>query len=440
MNQVIASFFKARKGEIEALAQELFQCPETAETEFRSMGAVSAYLEGHGFQIESGAGGMETAFRAVRGSGRPIIGFLGEYDALPNLNQQPVPFPQGEPGLPGHGCGHNLLGSAAAAAAAALADALEAEGRTGTVVYYGCPAEEILKGKIVMLKNGCFQELDAALSWHPGMENNCGELAYLAMDSVQFFFEGKASHASAAPDRGRSALDACELMNVGANYLREHVPDDVRIHYAHLPREATPNVVPAKSAVWYFVRARDRATVDDVTGRLEDIARGAALMTSTQVKWKFLSRGCGTLVNMRMCGLVHRVMTELGPPLFTREEKEFVRQLSVHTPGQTPELWLDETVTPMRGSITYMSGSTDVSDVSRAVPTAYFRAVCGPKGSALHSWQYAACAGHSTGMTGMLFAARVLAECGWRLSTQQPLLDAVRKEFEEKSTQTDPAN
>ena len=256
INETIRSFLQEHRADITTTAQRIFTFAELADEEQRSSRELGAFLERSGFSVKYGIGGMPTSLRAEWGNGSPVIGFLGEYDALPELDQPPVPYYCGDAAKSGHGCGHNLLGTGAASAAAAMAAALKAEGKSGTVVFYGCPAEEILKGKVVMAKNGCFRELDAALSWHPAMENRCGELAYLAMDSIQFHFHGKAAHASAAPHRGRSALDAVELMNVGANYLREHVTDDVRIHYAHLPNGAKPNIVPAEAGVVLCARPR----------------------------------------------------------------------------------------------------------------------------------------------------------------------------------------
>ncbi len=433
MNNIIHVFLEENRDRIIGLAHEIFGYAELAEEEMKSAAALKAYLEAFGFAVEEGVGGMPTALRAVKGSGKPVIGFLGEYDALPALDQPPVPHYCGDAEKPGHGCGHNLLGTGSATAAAALAYAMEKQGLPGTVVFYGCPAEEILKGKIVMAGNGCFSELDAALSWHPGMENRCGELAYLAMDSVRFHFHGKPAHASAAPYRGRSALDATELMNIGANYLREHVTDDVRIHYAPLPADLKPNVVPAEAGSWYFVRARERENLDDVVNRLLDIARGAALMTSTTVDWEFLSRGYGTLVNFTLCRLMHEVMCEVGHTGFCENEKAFAAELAKNSGFAPGAEILDETFDTPKGEIFYMTGSTDVSDVSQIVPTVNIRVACSPKGCVLHSWQFAACADSDIGRRGLMLAAEYLAQAGLRLMTEPQLLEAVKKEYQDKA-------
>ncbi|MGI5963818.1 MAG: amidohydrolase [Lawsonibacter sp.] len=430
-NKEIEAYLEQHQRELEHCAQSIFLLAEAAEEEVQSAGVLADFLIGQGFRVEKGVGGMPTSIRAQWGSGHPIIGFLGEYDALPELNQEPVPYRSGDPQKNGHGCGHNLLGTGAAGAAAALASALKTAQQEGTVVFYGCPAEEILKGKVVMLNQGCFRELDVAITWHPGMENRCGELSYLAMDSVQFHFQGKAAHASAAPHMGRSALDACELMNVGSNYLREHTTDDVRIHYANLPNGNKPNIVPAAAGVWYFIRARQRENVNDVTARIIDIARGAALMTSTKVEWNFLSRGYGTLVNFTLCRLMHQIMSDLGHPGFTEEDKQFARELAIHSGDVEENGVLDEQFDQPTGSITYMTGSTDVSDVSQVVPTVNIRVACGPKNIVLHSWQYAACAGAPVGRQGMMFAAHIMAQAGWQLVVDPELLGQVKEEFQQ---------
>lgn len=432
MNHTIQTYLQEDIQRIQKLSLDIFHCAELAENEVKSAQLMADYLREHNFQVELGIGGMPTSIRGIWGSGTPCIGFLGEYDALPQLDQPPQPYYCGNPEKNGHGCGHNLLGVGSAAAAVALTKALAAGHLSGTIIYYGCPAEEILKGKVTMISHGCFTELDTALSWHPGMENNCGELSYLAIDSIQFFFQGKSAHASAAPHKGRSALDACELMNVGVNYLREHVPENVRMHYSYLLGDMAPNIVPAQAGVWYFIRGQKRETVDDVMGRVLDIARGAALMTSTEVTWKFLSRGYDTLVNMSMCGLIHRVMTELGAPEFTKDEKDFIQALGAQISSESDVL-MDETIAPLTGAVTYMTGSTDISDVSQLIPTGYFRAACGPKGSALHTWQYTACAGHAVGERGMAFAAQVLAETGLELIANPDAIKNVKKEFQQKS-------
>lgn len=415
------------------MADDIFHYAELAEEETRSMERLAAYLRANGFTVETGMGGMPTALRAVWGSGKPCIGFLGEYDALPGLSQGASPVYCGDEKAAGHGCGHNLLGTGAAAGAVALRYAMETDNIPGQVVFYGCPAEEILKGKIVMAAHGCFRELDAALSWHPADVMDSGEVSYSAMDSIQFAFAGRAAHAASKPHMGRSALDAVELMNVAANYLREHVTDDVRIHYAHIDCGEKPNIVPAKAKVWYFVRARSRAAATDTTERLLDIARGAGLMTGTTPSWEFLSRGYETLINRRMCSLIYESMCETGAPVYTDEELQFAKELAAVMPEGQSTGEMNTAIPKPDGSIFYASGSTDVSDVSQMVPMGYFKATCTPANVPLHSWMTTACAGTGLGRRGMLFAAQVLARTGLRLVRDREALEEVKAEFQESA-------
>lgn len=430
MQLTIDQWFDENQEEICAAANDIFQFAEVSEQESNSMKRLSRYLKGHGFSVETGVGGMSTSMRAIWGIGHPCIGFLGEYDALPGLFQPPEPIYKGNEAMPGHGCGHNLLGTGAAAAAVALRYAMEAENRTGQIVFYGCPAEEILKGKIIMAQNNCFHELDAALSWHPSDIMNPGEISYSAMDSIQFTFIGRASHAAAKPHLGRSTLDAVELMNIAANYLREHVTDDVRFHYCHIDCGEKPNIVPAKSKVWYYVRAKNRDTVTDTTNRLLDIARGAGLMTGTSPSWSFLSRGYETQINHAMCRLIYEAMCETALPVYTKEELDFARQLAKSVDNGLSSGQMNLSIPIPTGSISYNCGSTDLSDVSHIVPTGYFKAVCLPEHIPLHSWMATACAGMGIGQKGMLFAGRVLAKAGFRLMTDKQALDIVCQEFQ----------
>ncbi len=415
--------------EIVGLARDIYSYAEVADEETRYAGRTAELMKRHGFAVTAGTGGLPTAIRAEWGKGSPVIGFLGEYDALPGLDQGPVPRRDGDDAKNGHGCGHNLLGAGSAAAAAALRHAMEESGMPGTVVYYGCPSEEILKGKIVMANNGCFRELDAALSWHPAVINAPGEISYLAMDSLHVFFTGRASHAAGSPEMGRSALDAAELMNVGVNYLREHVPDDVRMHYAYMDGPGKPNVVPARASLWYFLRARRRATVDEVTARVCDIARGAALMTGTEVSWQFQTRGYDTLVNHTLCGVLHQAMENTPRQAYSEEERAFAAELATHLDGSGADGSFATEICPLIGTVQYASGSTDVSDVSQIVPVGYIKSVCAPTGVPLHSWQFAACAASGIGWKGMAFAAKVLAQAAYSLVQNPGLLAQAKDEY-----------
>ncbi len=425
----IDQWMEANQNEIVSIAERIFGLAEVAEEETESMKCLCQYLQAHGFAVEIGAGKMPTSLKAVWGRGKPCVGFLGEYDALPGLFQNPVPEYSGNDKAPGHGCGHNLLGTGAAAAAVALRYAMEAKGLKGQVVFYGCPAEEILKGKMVMLEHGCFQELDAALSWHPSDLANPGEISYAAMDSIQFTFTGKSAHAAARPELGRSGRDAVELMNIAANYLREHVTDDVRIHYAHIDCGETPNIVPAKAKVWYYVRAKRQETVADTTNRLIDIAKGAGLMTGTVPDWSLLLRGTHTQVNHTLSRYIYKAMCTTAIPEYTEEEIAFAKRLSQSVTGERASGNMNWYLPAPTGTLSYNHGSTDISDVSHVVPVGYLKSVCLPKGVPLHSWMATACFGMGIGQKGMLFAAKVLAKTGMRLMADSQALKAVQDEF-----------
>jgi len=421
-------FLDQKEKSLISLANAVFDHPEVANQEYTAVSLLTDWLGQQGFQT-SAYEDYPTAFRSVWGSGSPVIGFLAEYDALPGLDQNRIPVQAGDASRPGHGCGHNLLGVAAVGAAAALKNRLQADRLPGTVVLYGCPSEEILEGNVVMAHKGAFRELDVAFGWHPGDVNQTGEVSFQALDSVQFTFEGRTAHAAAVPHLGRSALDACELMNVGVNYLREHVTDDVRMHYSYLNAGEKPNVVPDYAKTWYFIRGKDRATVNDTTARVLDIAAGAALMTGTKWCHEFLVRGYETLVNFTLSRLIHAVMHEIGTPSYTEDEKNFARTLSasIHDPEATGEL--REDIVPMRSEIIRRSGSTDFSDVSQLVPTVAFNTVCAPRGTPLHHWTFTACAGTSIGHKGMLYSAKIMAEAASRLIDDPDILQAAKQEF-----------
>ncbi|MFQ9992786.1 amidohydrolase [Ruthenibacterium lactatiformans] len=276
---------------LQQLSSALWQAAEPAGAEDASVRVLTEALRSEGFQIEQGLGCQPTAFRAQYGEGTPRIGFMAEYDALPGLWQERVPHPSGDKARAGHGCGHNLLGAGSTAAAIALARALRAGGRPGTVVLYGTPAEETMLGKNRLLKDGYLKDVDVMLAWHPYTQMRCGGVSHNAMNSILFSFHGRTAHAAADPENGRSALDAAEMMNVGCNYLREHIPEGARLHYSYVHAGEKPNIVPEYAQVWYFVRARTKSVLDDITQRVVRVARGAALMTDTGMEYRFLVKG-----------------------------------------------------------------------------------------------------------------------------------------------------
>ncbi|MEG0272843.1 MAG: amidohydrolase [Hydrogenoanaerobacterium sp.] len=434
MHSFLKQWYTVHDTEIKDLARHIFDFAETADEEFKSMNLFSSYLEENGFCVEKNVGNTPTAFRAVWGNGAPVIGYIAEYDALPGLNQKGgAPYFHGDTTKNGHGCGHNLLGSASVGAAVALKNMLEENKLSGTVVLYGTPSEETLKGKIAMARNGCFKELDCALSWHPDTVNRTGDMVYQAMDSLQISFYGTSSHAALSPELGRSALDAAELTNVGINYLREHVSSDIRIHYSYINAGDKPNIVPEFAKVWYFIRGKTRDTVENATSRVIKIAKGAAMMTETTTKFEFLTHGYETLVNFTLCDEVYRIMCEIGAPQFGENALEFAKELKKNLPELNLSSCYSDSIIPPRDTVEYICGSSDFSDISQIVPSTYFFAACAPMGLPLHHWSFAASAGSPVGESGMLFASRVLAECGMSLIDNPALLAKAKEEFKQSS-------
>lgn len=415
------------------ISDAIWDYAETALREHRSSELMQKVLAENGFAVEAGISGMPTAFRAVWGSGKPVIGYLGEFDALPDLSQQAVPERVSADGRKnGHGCGHNLLGTAALGASLALKSEMEAARLPGTVVFWGCPAEETMTGKLFMARDGCFDTLDAALSWHPGDVNKVIEQTFLAMNTAAFTFTGLSAHAAMAPEQGRSALDAMELMNVGANYLREHVPSDVRFHYSVTDGGGQPNVVPDHAQSLYYVRAAKRETVDAVFDRIVKTAKGAAMMTETGVDVKILTGCWHTLNNDTLMNLLHECMLAVSTPEWNGTEHEFAQKLAAPLSGggSCCQAYLDSGVASLKGGEQLLYGSTDLADVSWVTPVGQIMTCCAPAGTRWHSWQFAASAGMSIGHKGMLYAAGVLACAGSRLVREPALLEKVRLDFE----------
>lgn len=426
------------------VARVIWERPEVELEEEFASGLQANMLERVGFDVTRGLAGLPTAFVAEAGSGEPTIGILGEYDALPGLSQkvQAEEEPLEEGGA-GHGCGHNLLGTAGVGAAIAVKRVLDAGTGSGTVRYYGCPAEETLLGKVLLAKDGAFDDLDAALTWHPMNTNAPWMAESLAMNSVQFNFEGTSAHASAAPERGRSALDAVELMNTGANYLREHVPDPVRLHYSIVEGGGKPNIVPKEAAVWYYVRAPSRQRVESVTERLEKVAEGAATMTETTVETEYRAGCYDTLPNGVLGSTILENMAEIGEVGFSEEEYELARDLR-RTVDDVEETMRRQGVpddiieTELHGTPVdeiydegeQFTASTDVGDVSWNVPLGQFTAAAWPIGVSAHSWQSTAASGSEIGYKAMRFASKVLASTAIDLFRDEAILENATREFE----------
>lgn len=393
-DHIIAEWIANHETSIAAVADYIFLHPETAYKEKFSSRCLADFLETDGFQIEWKTAGIETAFTASWGYGRPVIGFLAEYDALAEI---------------GHACGHNLLGTGAAAAACALKAYMEAVEMEGTLLVYGCPAEEIMSGKIIMNSQGVFDDLDAAVTWHPFDSNRVSNDIWQSQDIKNYIFRGMSAHASRSPEEGRSALDAAELMNVGVNYLREHVPQDVRMHYAYIDNGLPANVVPDYAKTNYFIRSAKRARTEDASRRVDDCARGAALMTGTEVEIELVGSCKEMKVNRMLAEIYYDAMTRVPVPTYTEEELQFAASISQEAGLQNHGIYF-QGLEPLEPEPVPISIGTDVSEVSHTVPTITLSAAAMCKGTPLHHWAAARQAGMSIGKKGMLYAARCMAE------------------------------
>ena len=415
----------AHAAEFTALADRVWELPELNFQETRSAAEHTAMLREQGFRITENIAGIPTAMIGEWGDDGPVIAILGEFDALPGLSQEAgVATPSPRPGeAAGHACGHNLLGSAAMLAATAVKDYLIANGLKGRVRYYGCPAEEGGAGKLFMVRDGAFKDVDIALSWHPAPFCAVNNANSLAMVTIDFTFHGRASHAAAAPHLGRSALDAVELMNVGVNYLREHMPSDARIHYALLDGGGVaPNVVQARAKTRYIVRARELADLHPLAARVRKIADGAALMTETRMEAQPISGMSNLLANTPLEQAMHDNLLRLGAPQWDDEDRTFAREIQASLrPGDIDAAYrrfgmkpnLDDPlctdIVPLHYNSNEGVGSTDVGDVSWVVPTAQIRGATYAIGTPGHSWQLTAQGKSGIAHKGMIHAAKVMA-------------------------------
>lgn len=426
-------------GSLSDMSRKVWENPEGPYKEFIASAVCADYLESQGFRVERGCYGIPTAFRAEWGNGHPVIGFLGEYDALPGQSQRDVPYYSPIENQPyGHGCGHNLLAVGMSGSAVAIKKEMEASGIQGTLVVYGCPAEEVLTGKGFMARAGAFQELDCALAWHPGRYTRASYSICTGVNSVKYHFKGKTAHAACDPEKGRSALDAVELMNVGVNYMREHVPMDVRIHYVITDGGKAPNIVPDHATVWYYDRALSRDTMEAVEERIMKIAQGAALMTETELTVEPLGGCYPTLPNHALADLIDECMRAIPQVPWTEDEIAYARKINDTVPemwresvrfslSEDPDTQLYSGVMPIDHSDDY--GSTDVGDVGHIVPTTFYKTACYSIGAPGHSWLVAACDGNSIGQKGMLYGSRITALAGLRLLTEPVILEKAQAEF-----------
>jgi len=431
------------------LSDKAWEYAEVGLLEHKTSKLLADEIEGHGFEVVRGIAGMPTAFVATWGSGKPVVGFLGELDALAGLSQKAVPYKEPvKEGAPGHGCGHNIHGTSALACSIAVKTAMEEEDIPGTVKFFGCPAEETLVGKVFLVRDGYLKGVDACLSHHPGSMNNAGLGSSNAMNSIKFHFYGRTAHAAGDPENGISALDAVELMSDGVNFMREHIIEKARVHYVTEVGGGQPNVVPAYARTWFYVRAPERDQVEQIYSWVLQIADGADKMARTTHSVEFLTGCYNMLPNRGLSELVVSNMREIGAPVHTKAEIEFAKKLNESIPPESKkeslrkserpgwqemlDKFFDEEVLDAWNEGKVSAGSTDVSDVSWVTPTMEFETACAILGTPGHSWQCTAQSGMSIGHKGLMFSSKVLAASGLDLITKPDLLKKVRKEWTER--------
>jgi aminobenzoyl-glutamate utilization protein B len=441
----------AKQDEFIELSDRVWGMPELCYGEFRSCAEHTAMLEQEGFRVTRDVAGIPTAVMGEAGEDGPVIAILGEYDALPGLSQE-AGVAEAKP-LPGngygHGCGHNLLGSASMLAAAAVKDYLAANGIKGRVRYYGCPAEEGGAAKGFMARAGVFSDVDIAITWHPSAFSGVYEPMSLANTRIDFAFTGRASHAAAAPHLGRSALDAVELMNVGVNYMREHMPSDARVHYALLDAGGiAPNVVQANAKVRYLIRARNLPELNRLIERVKKIAEGAALMTETKVNMQVVSAVSNLLGNTPLERAMHDNLQRLGPPPFDEADHAFARKIQATLTEEDIEssfrragmpmkdVPLCDEIVPLDAKSAPMMGSTDVGDVSWVVPTVQARGATYAIGTPGHSWQLTAQGKMPAAHTGLVHVAKVMAGTAVDALHDEVLIARAKADHQARTTKT----
>lgn len=413
-----------------SLSDQIWAFAETALREHRSAAALADYAEKQGFRVERGVAGMPTAFVASYGKGRPIIGVMGEYDALPGISQKATSEKAAlVEGAAGHGCGHNMFGAASLGAAIAIKEQIESGKLKGTVRFYGTPAEEAVGGKTYMVRDGLFNDLDVVLAWHPGDKTQVDTTSSQAMVDLIVEFHGKAAHAAADPWNGRSAVDAVEAFTDGINLMREHIKPTSRMHYTIVAGGDVPNVVPEYGKVWIWVRDWQRSEVESLLARVRKVAEGAAIMTETTSQVTVQAGSWELLNNAAGAKLLDANLHWLGPQSYTAEEQTFARTIQRAT--GVPEAGMDPTILPLVGQ-EQEGGSTDVGDVSWVVPTLHVTIATAPKKAPWHAWPVVATGGMSIGHKGLVLAAKTLAATMVDLYEQPAALKAVRAEFEEK--------
>lgn len=420
MNENIAKWYDQNSDEVIKLATEIWEYSETALEEYKSCKATAEFMEKHGFSVNSfnccDSTKEPNTLVATWGEGNPVIGFIGEYDSLPDLGQKVSPYRDPVEGN-GQGCGHSLMAPSCGSAAIALKYAMEAEGLKGTIKFFGCPAEETIEGKMHMVREGVFEGLDCCMAWHPqGRPLQIRENIQNSLTNMKVEFFGTSAHAAAAPEHGRSALDACELMNIGVNYLREHTEPTTRIHYSYLSAGEKPNVVPRYAALHYFVRTKDLKYNKEVFERVSKCAQGAAIMTETDYKITVNAMVSGCMQISDFNQFFYESATKVPSLSYTDEEMEFARELfkNIHErePKEDEEVISTRLIAPTHVH-TNSPGSTDVGYVTRMTPTSRMVGLGMITDTPMHSWGAVSAVGHSIGFKAAVYAGKCQAQCGY---------------------------
>jgi aminobenzoyl-glutamate utilization protein B len=421
---------QAKYNEYKGIALQIWNYAEVGYKEVKSSALLQQTLTDNGFDVKAGVAEIPTAFVATYGSGKPVIGILAEFDALPGLSQEAIPEKKSIEGKDaGHGCGHHLFGTASIAAGIELKKLIEAKKINGTIKVFGCPAEEGGSGKVYMVRAGLFNDIDIVIHWHPGSENAVTMTSALANKSAKFRFYGIAAHAAASPEKGRSALDGVEAMDNMVNMMREHVPQETRIHYVITNGGKAPNVVPDFAEVYYYVRHPKRELVVSIFDRVVKAAEGAAMGTGTKVEYEIIGGTHDLLLNKTLADVMQKNLEKVGGVTYTAEEIEFGKKIQSSFGYSAPAIESAAIVKPIKTEEDAGGGSTDVGDVSYAVPTVGLRTATWVPGTPAHSWQAVACGGMEIGTKGLMVAAKTMTLTAIDLFTNPVLIEQAKEEF-----------
>lgn len=412
------------------IALQIWNYAEVGYKETKSSALLQQTLQENGFTVEAGVAGIPTAFVATYGNGKPVIGILAEYDALPGLSQEAIPEKKSIEGKSaGHGCGHHLFGTASVAAGIEIKKLIEQKKFNGTIKVFGCPAEEGGSGKVYMVRAGLFNDVDVVIHWHPDADNGVTMTSALANKSAKFRFHGLAAHAAASPEKGRSALDGVESFDYMVNMMREHIPQETRIHYVITNGGKAPNVVPDFAEVYYYVRHPKREDVVSIFDRVVKAAEGAALGTGTTMDYEVIGGTHDLLLNSTLADVMQKDLEKVGGVVYTPEETAFAKKLQASFTYKVPAIETAALIKPIKTAEDGGGGSTDVGDVSYAVPTVGMRAATWVPGTPAHSWQATACGGTEIGTKGMMVAAKTMALTAIDLFTTPAIIEKAKTEF-----------